>query len=108
MNLTRYELIKAIAEAYDKYYLCEDPTGQPVHIIYNQYGCYATPISKNDLNLDNNEYVITTLTPDCFGEAVENKEDLYTWFIDYALRDIDDMIDGLKDQQKERRSNEPY
>ena len=91
--ITRWELIKTIAEAYSLYYLDQDPALEPKRIIYNRYGLDTV---LSNYRLGDGEYLVLTISPGCFGDNVENIDDIYTWFIDYALADIDFWINELE------------
>lgn len=95
IRVTRWELIKAIAEAYKLYYLDDEKVDIPISIIYNKYGLSTTLSPKQ--RLADYEYLVLTISPGCFGDNVETIDDVYTWFIDYALIDIDYWINELKD-----------
>lgn len=91
--ITRWELIKAIAEAYKLYYLDPEPTTLPISIIYDRYGLNTSIRPKEQLSED--EHFILAIEPGFIGVEVETIDDIYTWFIDYAIRDIDDYINEL-------------
>lgn len=91
--ITRWELIKAIAEAYKLYYLDPDPTALPISIVYDRYGLNTSIRPKEQLSED--EHFILAIKPGFIGIEVETIDDIYTWFIDYAIRDIDDYINEL-------------
>ena len=63
--ITRWELIKAIAEAYKLYYLDPDPTTLPISIIYDRYGL-NTSIRPKEL-LSDDEHFILAIKPGFIG-----------------------------------------
>lgn len=92
-TVTRWELIKAIAEAYARYYLDHGPSLEPKRIIYNRYGLDTV---LSNYRLGDGEYLVLTISPGDFGDCIETIDDIYTWFIDYALADIDYWINELQ------------
>lgn len=93
MTITRWELIKAIAEAYKLYYLDPEPTTIPISIIYNRYGLSTSLRPKERLSED--EHFILAIQPGFIGVRVDTIDDIYNWYIGYAIREIDDYINEL-------------
>lgn len=91
--VNRWDLIKAIVEAYAPYYLDDSPNLVDKNIVYRNY---QLEVTRGDFQPENGAFLVLGITPGCFGDNVESIDDIFIYFIDYALADIDYWIDELE------------
>lgn len=91
--IDRGQLIEAIAETYQKWFIDRTTSAGVAWIVYDSATgrAYGSP---SVLPLGDDEQLITKLTDGCFGQPVENPNDIVYLLTEIAPEWVDDMLNA--------------